>query len=79
MDNSVKPKLIMNHYIGDLMDENPLPYILLERDSENKLSVIYVNHAAESFFENTSDEPLQFFTEEVWNQLHVLLRYYILF
>ncbi|MDI2589607.1 EAL domain-containing protein [Psychrobacillus sp. NEAU-3TGS] len=73
MDNSVKPKLMMNHYIGDLMDENPLPFILLERQSEKKLSVIYVNHAAASFFENTSSEPQQFFSAEVWTQLYVLL------
>ncbi|SER61634.1 GGDEF domain-containing phosphodiesterase [Psychrobacillus sp. OK032] len=73
MDNSVKPKLIMNHYIGDLMDENPLPFIFLERDKENILSVIYVNHAAASFFENTSQEPQHFFSTEVWDQLHVLL------
>lgn len=56
-----------------MMVENPLPYILLERESEKKFSVIYFNHAAESFFENSSDETQQFFSVEVWNQLHVLL------
>ncbi|MFJ8066524.1 EAL domain-containing protein [Psychrobacillus sp. NPDC096426] len=73
MDNSVKPKLIMNHYIGDLMDENPLPFILLERESKNKFSLIYVNLAAGIFFENTGNDPQQFFSAEVWNQLHILL------
>lgn len=56
-----------------MMDGNPLPLILLKRESEKKFSVIYYNHAAESFLEDSSDESASFFSVEVWNQLHVLL------
>lgn len=56
-----------------MMDGNPLPFILLKRESEKKFSVIYYNQAAESFLEDSSDESASFFSVEVWNQLHVLL------
>ena len=32
------------------MNENPLPFILLKRESEKNFSVIYFNDAATSFF-----------------------------
>ncbi|MFJ7970566.1 EAL domain-containing protein [Psychrobacillus sp. NPDC096389] len=73
MNNSVIPKLLMNNNLAKMMDGNPLPFILLKRESEKKFSVIYYNHAAESFFEDSSDESASFFSVEVWNQLHVIL------
>ncbi|WP_144509444.1 GGDEF domain-containing phosphodiesterase [Bacillus sp. FJAT-22090] len=73
MNNSVETKLVINNYLGELIDENPFLFTLLRQESKNEFSVMYANQAAASFFTNTCQSPQQFFSQEVWYQLHSLI------
>lgn len=69
MHNSEETNLAINDFIVDVVHETSFLFTLLKKISEDEFIILYANNAAERFFNNSSFEPLHFFSEEIWNQL----------
>jgi diguanylate cyclase (GGDEF)-like protein/PAS domain S-box-containing protein len=74
MYNSDKRGLAIHNNLVDLIHENSFLYtLLIGKNPKNEFSIIYVNNAAANFFTNTIQSSQQFFSEEVWNELYLLI------
>lgn len=74
MYNSDKRGLVIHNYLVDLIHKNSFLYtLLIEKNNKNEFSIIYVNKAATNFFTNIIHNTEQFFSEELWNELSLLI------